>query len=224
MCGRYTLKTDAKQIQAELGLDELPSLAPRYNIAPTQAAPIVTAPGKLTLAQWGLIPHWAPDATIAGRLINARADSLEEKPAFREAFKRRRCLVVADGFYEWQHHGKVSQPFFIHQASDRPFTLAGLYELWHAPNGLEVTSFTIVTTAADPFMSKLHDRMPVFVAPEQRARWLAATEDVAALKPLLAPGSPEPLAAYEVERHVNSVAFDDARCLEPAKQVQLSLL
>src|SRR4051812_36365517 len=114
MCGRYTLKTDPKQIQAELGLDEVPVLAPRYNIAPTQGAPIVTQPGKLTIATWGLIPHWAPDATIAGRLINARADSIDTKPAFREAFKRRRCLVLGDGFYEWQHHGKTSQPFFIH--------------------------------------------------------------------------------------------------------------
>jgi putative SOS response-associated peptidase YedK len=224
MCGRYTLKTDAKAIQAELGLDELPLLAPRYNIAPTQAAPIVKEPGKLVVAQWGLIPHWAPDATIAGRLINARGDTLEEKPAFREAFKRRRCLVIADGFYEWQHHGKVSQPFFIHLASGRPFTLAGLWETWHAPNGTDVVSFSIVTTAADTFMSRLHDRMPVFLPPEARTKWLQPTEDLASLKALLVPGTPEPLAAFEVERHVNSVAVDDARCLEPAKQVQLSLL
>lgn len=224
MCGRYTLKTDARQIQAELGLDETPALQPRYNIAPTQAAPIIIEPGKLTIAQWGLIPHWAPDATIAGRLINARADTLEEKPAFREAFRRRRCLVVADGFYEWQHAGKVSQPFFIHLQSGRPFTLAGLWETWHAPNGLDVTSFTVVTTRANEFMSRLHDRMPVFLSPEQRVKWLAPTEDLAGLKALLEPGTPEPLAAFEVERHVNSVAVDDARCLEPAKQVQLSLL
>ena len=224
MCGRYTLKTDARQIQAELGLDETPALQPRYNIAPTQAAPIVVEPGKLTLAQWGLIPHWAPDATIAGRLINARADTLEEKPAFREAFKRRRCLVVADGFYEWQHAGKVSQPFFIHLQSGRPFTFAGLWETWRAPNGLDVVSFTVVTTRANELMSRLHDRMPVFLSPEQRVKWLAPTEDLAALESLLEPVTPEPLAAFEVERHVNSVAVDDARCLEPAKQVQLSLL
>lgn len=224
MCGRYTLKTDPKQVQAELGLDETPVLAARYNIAPTQAAPIVKEPGKLSVAQWGLIPHWAPDATIAGRLINARADTLEDKPAFREAFKRRRCLVVADGFYEWQHHGKVSQPFFIHLQSGRPFTLAGLWETWHAPNGLDVVSFTIITTRANELMSRLHDRMPVFIAPERRAQWLAPTEDLTGLKALLEPGTPEPLAAFEVERHVNSVAIDDARCLEPAKQVQLSLL
>ena len=224
MCGRYTLKTDAKQIQAELGLDETPVLQPRYNIAPTQAAPIVTEPGKLQLAQWGLIPHWAPDATIAGRLINARSDSLDTKPAFREAFKRRRCLVIADGFYEWQHHGKTSQPFFIHYASDKPFTLAGLWETWHAPNGLEVVSFTIVTTSANAFMSRLHDRMPVFLPREARAKWLAATDDPSSLKPLLESAPPEPLAAFEVERHVNSVAIDEPRCLEPAKQVQLSLL
>lgn len=224
MCGRYTLKTDAKQIQAELGLDEAPVLAARYNIAPTQGAPIMIEPGKLTIAQWGLIPHWAPDATIAGRLINARSDSLAEKPAFREAFKRRRCLVIADGFYEWQHTGKVSQPFYIHYASGKPFTLAGLWETWHAPNGLDITSFTIVTTAADTFMSRLHDRMPVFLSREHRAQWLAPTDDPSTLKALLEPGTPEPLDAFEIERHVNSVAVDDARCLEPAKQVQLSLL
>jgi putative SOS response-associated peptidase YedK len=223
MCGRYTLKTDAKQIQAELGLGEVPALAPRYNIAPTQAAPVVIEPGTLTLAQWGLIPHWAPDATIAGKLINARSDTLETKPAFREAFKRRRCLVVADGFYEWQRQGRASQPFFIHLASNRPFTFAGLYETWHAPNGMSIVSFTVVTTRADAFMARLHDRMPVFLPPQARARWLEPTEDLASLKPLLEPGTSEPLDAYPVERHVNSVAVDDARCLEPAKQVQLSL-
>ena len=178
----------------------------------------------LTVAQWGLIPHWASDATIAGRLINARAESLEEKPAFREAFRRRRCLVVADGFYEWQHVGKTSQPFHIALSSGKPFTLAGLWEIWHAPNGLQVVSFTIITAAADSFMSRLHDRMPVFLSSQARAQWLAANDDVEALHALLKPGTPEPLKAYEVEPHVNSAAVDDARCLEPARQVQLSLL
>ncbi len=226
MCGRYTLKTNPRTIQDELGLDELPVLAARYNIAPTQAAPIVTSaePRKATLAQWGLIPHWAPDASMGGRLINARADSLAEKPTFREAFTRRRCLVIADGFYEWQHAGKVSQPFFIHLTSNRPFALAGLWETWHSPAGMDVVSFTIITTQADGFMSKLHDRMPVFLDSEARVKWLAPTSDSATLKGLLAPGTPEPLVAYEVEPYVNGVTIDDARCLEPARQVQLSLL
>ena len=226
MCGRYTLKTDPKIVQAELGLEETPLLEARYNIAPTQAAPIVTSadPKKVTVAMWGLIPHWAPDASIASKLINARADTLADKPAFREAFKKRRCLVIADGFYEWQHAGKTSQPFHISYTSHRPFTLAGLYENWHSPSGIDVVSFTIVTTAADGFMSKLHDRMPVFLAPEARAKWLSANEDVESLGPLLQPGTPEPLTAYEVDRHVNKATVDDARCIEPAKTVQLSLL
>jgi putative SOS response-associated peptidase YedK len=226
MCGRYTLKTDAKVIQDELGLEETPALTARYNIAPTQGAPIVTAmaPRALTVAQWGLIPHWATDPRIGARHINARSEGLDEKKAFKEAFSRRRCLVLADGFYEWTHAGKVSQPFYIHQASDRPFTLAGLWELWHSPAGLDVVSFTIVTTSADPFMSKLHDRMPVFLDRAARAVWLAPDSTPAALKALMHPGSPEPLEAFEVEPRVNSAAVDDVRCLEPARQVQLSLL
>jgi putative SOS response-associated peptidase YedK len=226
MCGRYTLKTDPRVIQDELGLEETPVLAARYNIAPTQAAPIVTSvePRVITLAQWGLIPHWAPDASMGGRLINARSDTLSQKPTFREAFARRRCLVIADGFYEWQHAGKVSQPFFIALKSNRPFALAGLWETWHSPAGMDVVSFTIVTTHADAFMSKLHDRMPVFLSSDARAKWLAPTTDVAVLKGLLAQGTPEPLVAYEVEPYVNGVTVDDPRCLEPAKQVQLSLL
>jgi putative SOS response-associated peptidase YedK len=226
MCGRYTLKTDAAVIQDELGLDEPPAVTARYNIAPTQGAPIVTAmaPHALTVAQWGLIPHWATDPRIGGRHINARSESVDDKRAFKEAFERRRCLVVADGFYEWTHAGKVTQPFYIHLESGRPFTLAGLWERWHSPAGLDVLSFTIISTRADAFMSKLHTRMPVFLGREARAKWLAPETDAAALKALMEPGTPEPLKAFEVEPRVNSASVDDVRCLEPARQVQLSLL
>jgi putative SOS response-associated peptidase YedK len=226
MCGRYTLKTDAKQIQAELGLEELPLLQPRYNVAPTQGAPIVTAaaPRKLTVAQWGLIPHWSHDATGAAKMINARSESVAEKPAFKEAFRRRRCLVVADGFYEWKRAGKVSQPFHIHLESQRPFTFAGLWELWHAPSGLDVVSFTILTRPAQGFMATLHDRMPVFLSRADRALWLSPTEDPAELKGLLQSKPPEALVGDEVDTRVNSAQVDDERCLAPAKQVQLSLL
>jgi putative SOS response-associated peptidase YedK len=226
MCGRYTLKTDAKVIQDELGLEESPPVTARYNIAPTQGAPIVTAmaPRVLTVAQWGLIPFWATDPRIASRHINARSESLDEKKAFKEAFERRRCLVIADGFYEWTHAGKTSQPFYIHLASGRPFTLAGLWEKWRSPAGLDVVSFTILTTRADAFMSKLHDRMPVFLSPKERATWLSPDAPKEALKALFEPHTPEALEAFEVEPRVNSVAVDDVRCLEPARQVQLSLL
>lgn len=225
MCARYTVKSTDVELQKELGFSVVPH-APRYNLAPTQAAPIVldSAPHQLTIAQWGLIPSWAKEASIASKLINARAESLSEKPAFKDAYAHRRCLVVADGFYEWRHAGRTSQPMYITLGSKRPFTMAGLWETWRAHAELTVVTFTIITTAANPFMAGLHDRMPVIIDREQRAQWLGHATTGEQLQALLQPWHGESLAAYEVSPHVNSVAVDDPKCIAPATQVQLSLL
>jgi putative SOS response-associated peptidase YedK len=224
MCGRYLLKTNPLELQAEFELAEPPVVEARYNLAPTQAAPIITAaePRHLTTARWGLIPRWTKDLASVAHTINARAETIEEKGVYKEAFAQRRCLVPADGFYEWRHHGKTATPLCITLASHRPFSFAGLWETWRNPAGLEVTSFTIVTTSANPFMSGIHLRMPVLIARDQRHRWLTGTP--AEAKALLHPWEGEALEAYEVSPLVNQVGVDDPRCLEPAKTVQLSLL
>ena len=176
------------------------------------------------MAHWGLVPPWATDVSTGSRMINARCESLDTKPVFKEAFAQRRCLVVADGFYEWQKVSKTRQPYYIHLPSERPFTFGGIWERWKTPEGQPLISFSIVTTPADETMSRLHNRMPLFIPAEARAQWLSSTTDLHAIKMLLKPEAPEALDLQPVEPYVNSVAFDDARCLEPAKQFQMSLL
>ncbi len=226
MCGRYTLRVSGRELQRELSLAEEPVLEARYNLAPTQAAPIVTGadPVHVTVARWGLIPHWAKDAQIASRMINARAETLASKGAFHEALKHRRCLVPADGFYEWKHQGKTKQPMHIGLPSSGVITFAGLWDTWRAPNGLDVVTFTIVTTAANDQMKSLHDRMPAFLGRDVRGLWLDPKLPEEALLQLLEPWQGEALRVYPVSNLVGSVAVDDPRCVEPAQQVQLDLL
>ena len=214
-------------LEEELGLDEEPQLEARYNIAPTQAAPIVTdaTPRKLTLARWGLLPFWAKDVKIASKMINARSETLLEKPAFKDALEKRRCLVPCDGFYEWRRYGRQRTPMFIELPSHHVLAMAGLWSSWRSPEGLDVLTFTVITTRANAFMAPIHDRMPVFLDLEARTRWLSGpTKDTAALVELLRPWHGEPLTALEVSAKVNSVEVDDPSCVEPAKTVQLSLL
>ncbi len=227
MCGRYTLKTSAIDLQREFNLDAEPQLEARYNIAPTQAAPVIvdTAPRRLTLARWGLIPTWAKDARIAAKLINARSETLAEKPAFKDLLLDHRCLVPCDGFYEWRRHGKQKTPMFIEAPEHGPLAMAGLWTSWRSPEGVDVMTFTIVTTAANETVRPIHDRMPAFLDREARARWLSGpTKDAAALLELLRPWHAGPLRAYEVSPHVNAVAADDPTCIAPATTVQLTLL
>lgn len=223
MCGRYTLKTTSIVLKQQLGLEEVPAVEARYNLAPMQAAPILldASPKKLTIAQWGLLPFWAKDARLASKLINARAETLEEKPAFRQLLKTHRCLVPCDGFYEWTKHGAQHTPHYIHRPDDAVLTMAGLYSLWKSPDGLEVLTFTIITTSANSMMKSLHDRMPVFLDAGARETWLSKTETSVAS--LLVPWAGT-LVEHQVAPHVNSVGFDDPTCIEPAKVMQLSLL
>jgi len=225
MCGRYVLKTSSLDLKKELHLGEVPALEARYNIAPMQAAPIVTGanPHALTVARWGLLPAWAKDPRLASRLINARAESLTSKPIFRDLLTSHRCLIPCDGFYEWTRDGRSSTPHYVHLALGGILTMAGLWSPWRSPEGLDFVTFTIVTTAASPTVAPLHDRMPAFVDASERARWLSSTSTADALTELLVPWAGAPLEAYQVSHLVNSVVTDDPACLNPARLVQLDL-
>ena len=223
MCARYSLKANPLELQAEFGLAELPVLEPRYNVAPTQAMPIITATQEhaLTIARWGLIPSWAKDYRPITNTYNARSDTIDQKGVFKDSFARRRCLIPVDGFYEWKAQGKVKQPMHVTLESQKPFSLAGIWDTWRSEEGIEVVTFSIITTEPNDFMRSVHNRMPVVIAKEDRHRWL--TDDAHAAE-LMAPWLGEKLVAREVSQVVNKVANDDPRCLEAAKTVQLPLL
>ena len=227
MCGRYTLQTKRVDLARELGLseDDLLELPPRWNVAPSQPVPIVrrrTGPGgavrEMLQVVWGLVPEWANDPRIGNRLINARMESLVEKPAFRDSFRERRCLVPADGFYEWAplHGDGPRLPHYIRLASRRPFTFAGLWSRWRDPAGVPVESCTIVTRPPNEAIGRLHDRMPAILPPESREAWLdPSVRDAATLLELLGPLPPELFEIFPVGRHVNSPDHDDPSCIEP---------
>jgi putative SOS response-associated peptidase YedK len=218
MCGRYMMTSPVEALRRLLLVEERPNLPPRYNIAPTQDVPIVRlrkdrSGRELTLARWGLIPYWAKDAKIGARQINARAESLATRPAFREAFARRRCLVPADGFYEWQKRGRTKQPWLIRAKDGSLLAFAGLWEHWRDPAGGTVTSCTIVTGEPNPLVARLHDRMPVILAPDHHEGWLCG--DPATAQDLLRPFPADRLEAFPVSPRVNSPANDDPGLIEP---------
>jgi putative SOS response-associated peptidase YedK len=222
MCGRYTLTADMKKVADRFGapmpVDEWATCAlPRYNFAPTQAVIVVGDDGKRYMKQmrWGLIPSWAKDASIGNRMINARAETLAERPAFRDALKKRRCLIPADGFYEWQKLGKVKQPLRVVLKNREPFGFAGLWEHWKSPEGEEVLSCTIITTEASELLKPIHERMPVILTPDAEAAWLNPDiQDPEKLLPLLKQYPPEEMEFYAVSRDVNSPAVDKASNIE----------
>lgn len=205
-------------IRAEFGLDQLSlDLRPRYNIAPTQAVlAVVRGPDGLRAGwlRWGLIPYWAKDESIGNRLINARSETLGEKPSFREAFRKRRCLIVADGFYEWRRTGETKTPVWIHRASRRPFAFAGLWERWRSPEGEPIVSCTIVTTEAIDTLRPIHPRMPVILPPDARDVWLDPDSAPDALERVLRPYPDDDLRFHEVSTLVNSPRNDDPECIE----------
>ena len=216
MCGRYTL-TSPDELVHEFDLGELPfDLKPRYNIAPTQeAAVILGGPERqLRLFRWGLVPHWAKDMKSASRLINARAESVDVKPAFRSAFARRRCLVCCDGFYEWKRAGKSRIPHFMHRKDQRPFAMAGIWESFAPDGGAPVHSFALLTTDANEMMEPVHHRMPVIIAPDGYQRWLDPNlSSRQELHDLLCPPPVDELEMYQVSQLVNKVSNDSADCL-----------
>ncbi len=218
MCGRFSLTTPSAALRDLFGFDELPNLPPRYNIAPTQDVAAVRLIGddpkpRFTVLRWGLVPSWAKDVSTGAPLINARAETVADKPAFRHAFRRRRCLIPADGFYEWEKRldgGK--QPWRVTLEGGVPFAFAGLWEHWCGADGSEIESCTIVTTEAAPSIARIHERMPVILDPADFSGWLKGTPEGALA--LLHPYRGR-LASYPVSTRVNSVRNDDAGLLEP---------
>ncbi len=218
MCGRYTLTIEQEALQVALGIEGLFHPAPRYNIAPTQQAPVIFHEEGRTVStamRWGLVPSWAKELSIGNRMINARSETVHEKPSFRSAFRVGRCLIPADGFFEWKAEERGKIPFWIHLESGEPFTFAGLRESWRSPEGESVNTFTILTTRANDFLRPLHERMPVILPPEARGVWLAPSEDPGALQRLMVPFPDVPLAVREVSTRVNSPRNDDAACIHP---------
>ena len=220
MCGRYVRKTGSRTIADDFDVDEVvDDLQPSFNVAPTQDVAVITNDGakRLVAMRWGLIPSWAADPTIGSRMINARSESLAEKAAFKDAFKSRRCLVVADGFYEWRKEGRAKVPLFIRLKSGRPFGLGGLYETWRPPLGELLTTCTIITTEPNELLAPIHNRMPAILGGGADEMWLdPAVKDQTVLLNLLQPYPSDEMEAYEVSTLVNSVKNDSPACIEPA--------
>ena len=220
MCGRFTLRTSGKAVADFFGLPEIPDLPARFNIAPTQPVPAVRVSQdsevrEFALLRWGLIPGWADDPSIGNRMINARADTVASKPAFRKAFRQRRCLIVADGFYEWKKLDGRKQPYYIRLQDGQPFAFAGLWERWNRGDS-PIDSCTILTTDANELVGSIHDRMPVILYPGDYDLWLdTEVQDVKRLEPLLVPYTSEAMAAYPVSTLVNNPRADDPKCVEP---------
>lgn len=230
MCGRFTLASDVEMLQQVFFDFEIPmNLSPRYNISPTQNVASVpnTREKQVEFFHWGLIPSWAKDPKIGNRMINARSETLAEKPSFRNAYKRRRCLVLADGYYEWQKipGNSVKQPVYIRLKSQKPFAVAGLWEVWQAKDMDEpLKSCTIITCPPNAFLEEIHHRMPVILPPDAYAQWLSPDEQsVDALQPLLIPYPGEEMEAYPVSRFVNRPTNDSPECITPLDANDLSL-
>jgi len=221
MCGRFTLTATPQALARRFALREPPALAPRYNIAPGQPVLVVRSDDagarRADAVRWGLVPAWSSEPDPGARWINARIETLEEKPVFREAFRARRCLVPADAFYEWADHGGFRQPYRIALPGDALFAFAGLWECWRDPSGRVLESCAIVTTDASPGLRRLHDRMPVVLPDAEYAEWLASSQqDPRALRALLLRARDPGFVHHPVGTRVNSVAHDDPACAEPA--------
>ncbi len=239
MCGRFILAADLDDLQARFGFEAgALTYGPRYNIAPTQEALVITkAPARIAadsptnnpanniegrrraeMMRWGLVPSWAKDISLGSRMINARGETLAEKPAFRAAYRKRRCIIPADGFYEWKREGKRKVPMYVFLKSRRPFAFAGLWESWRSPSGETIRSCAIVTTSPNSFMEPIHNRMPVMLSQEAEGLWLdPLVEDPGVLGQLLTPFPAEAMDAYPVSTLVNSPANQGPECIAPAE-------
>lgn len=220
MCGRFSLVAPAIEVAKQFNLVEVPLLAPRYNIAPSQPVAIIRENSagfrELSHAQWGLIPSWAKDSSMASKLINARSETVSEKPAFRAAIKSRRCIVPASGFYEWQSLNGKKQPIYIHPTDGKLFAIAGLWEHWKSPDGEEIESCTLLTAAPNTLISPIHDRMPVLLEPEDYALWLNPKQPKTDLfHHLFRPYPAQKMAVYPVAPLVNNPRYDASDCMQP---------
>ncbi len=207
-----------------------PRLVPRYNIAPTQPVGIVrvqtnTTQREWAIVQWGLVPSWSKDPSIGSRMINARAETVADKPSFRAAFRRRRCLVPADGFYEWQRSGSSKQPYYIAMQDGAPFAFAGLWEYWEGADGSALESCTLLTTEPNELMVSIHSRMPVIIARQDYDDWMSSgsedeTRDLSLLRHLLRPYPAREMKAYPVTKYVNSPRNEGVDCIQPVLSKQ----
>ena len=220
MCGRYTLTCRPDVVAEEFRLEEIPDLHPRYNVAPSQGVACVRAglhvrKREAVILRWGLIPSWARDPAIGMKLINARAETVAEKPSFQKPFRERRCLVLADGYYEWKREGTRKQPYYIRLKNERPFAFAGLWSRWNSEDGKTIESCAILTTKPNERVASIHDRMPVILQPVAYEPWLdPGVQDTTRLVPFLTPYPADAMIAAPVSRRVNDPRVDDARCLE----------
>ncbi|MEN6449268.1 MAG: SOS response-associated peptidase [Thermoguttaceae bacterium] len=243
MCGRFTLRTSAREIAEQFALGAAEPFSPRFNIAPSQPVAVVrigrrrddtgdprntgkSPPRELAWLRWGLVPSWARDPNVANRLINVRAETAATKPAFRAAMRHRRCLILADGFYEWQPIGRAKQPYFIHLRDNRPLAFAGLWESWEGPVGQvrnpqsapRLETCALLTTEANDLLRPIHDRMPVVLPPDGYSIWLdPKIEDAGQLAPLLVPYPAGEMEAYPVSRLVNDPAHESPDCIAPGQ-------
>lgn len=234
MCGRFTLTVDTAELQDAFAGVEIPGqIVPRYNIAPSQPVLVIPNDGRqrADFFTWGLIPAWvkpsptgsAPTPSISMGMINARAETLAEKPSFRGPYRYKRCLIPANGFYEWTADpgARTKTPYYIYLKNRQPFAFAGLWDEWLGPDGSQIKSCVIITTAPNTFVSRLHDRMPVILKPEQYARWLAPQPcQPGELQDLLRPYPAEEMSAHPVSRMVNQARLDSPQMIEPAQAAQ----
>lgn len=217
MCGRYVLSTHPEILATYFRLDKFCDYPPRWNIPPGTDIPVIRQSPEdrrvLDLLRWGLVPHWAKDTSIGQRLINARAETVAKKAAFREAFRRRRCLIPAEGFYEWKTVGKSKQPYYISLSSGEPLAMGGLWEYWRAPDGGVLRTCAIVTTSSNSLLAPIHDRMPVIIAPEHWHIWLAGTPQAAAR--LLSPFPAKAMQAWPVHQRASKASEDTPELIQP---------
>ena len=228
MCGRYTLTADAESIQLAFNLDTVDGwLEPRFNIAPSQQVAVITNrdPGRLSFMKWGLVPSWAKDPKIGNRMINARSETAAEKPSFRTAFKRRRCLIPADGYYEWAKQGKEKTPIYITHAERGLFAFAGLWESWKQSDDSWLNTCTILTTRANEKIEPVHHRMTVILEPQDYELWLTPRElSPDEWLPLMAGPAPDQLQFHEVSTQVNRPANDNPTVILPVDSTQQQTL
>jgi len=218
MCGRFVIELTPDLATRFFGLDEVPDLPPRYNIAPTQSVPVIREASdgsrRLSMMRWGLVPSWAKD--IGDGLINARSETINEKPSFRQAFRQRRCIVVASGFYEWSRVEGKKVPHYVKMIDVGPMPFAGIWEAWCSPDGQVMESCAILTTSANAAVAPIHDRMPVILHPDELGLWLdRQVLDAERLTTLFAPYPAGKLEAYQVSMLVNNVAHDGPECIAP---------
>lgn len=225
MCGRFALIAPGETLIEQFGLSPeasstLSPLSPRYNIAPTQPVLAIrlardSEEREPAIFHWGLIPSWSKDRKFGSRLINARSETVAEKPSFRAAFRRRRCLIPADGFFEWQRNANRKQPIYVHSHDGKPFAMAGLWETWHAADGSVIDSCTILTTEPNELMEPIHNRMPVILESPDYDMWLHPGDDPSVALHLLRPYPSEKMNAYPVSTLVNNPRNDSPECIKP---------